>query len=98
MGATDPSGKVNLLGAGWNVTQVLPTGGTPDSVVAVFIEVPWDLCNRELGLTLELLDQDQHPVAVQTPAGPSAVRVGQPIVVNSTPGAPNGSDGQVAII
>jgi hypothetical protein len=98
MGLADPTGKLHLLGAGWSMTQLLPTGGTPDSAVAMFIEVPWDLCNRELRLNLELLDQDLNPVVVQTPAGPSAIRVSQPIVVNSIPGAPNGSDGEAAII
>ncbi len=98
VGLADPAGKLNLLGAGWNVTQILPTGGTPDSAVAVFVEVPWDLCNRELRLTLELLDQDLNPVTVQTPDGPSTIRISQTIVVSSTPGAPNGSDGQAAVI
>ena len=97
-GLGDSTGKLNLLGAGWNMTQVLPTGGTPDCAVAVFIEVPWDMCNRELDLTLELLDQDLTPVVVHTPSGDAPIRMAQQVVVASAPGAPNGSDGQLALL
>lgn len=98
VGTSDSSGKLNLLGAGWSQMSVLPNGMTSDFAVAVFLEVPWDKCNRELKLVLELQTQDGQVVSLPTPAGPSAVRVKQGVVVPTLPGAPNGSWGSACYL
>lgn len=97
-GTQDPQGKLNLLGAGWTQTESGPNGLTPDSAVAVFIEVPWDRCNRELDVVLELLTEDGHPVLLPVDGGPQPLRVGQRLVVPPPGGAPNGSPGQAALL
>lgn len=97
-GQNDPAGKVHLLGAGWSVTAVQPTGLTPDSAIAVFLEVPWDRCNRELVVVLALINEDGTPVELPMPDGTQPIRFHHNIVVPSVPGAPNGSPGQATIL
>src|SRR4249920_3888109 len=63
------SGKLYLLGAGWNV---LFTSGAPANIaLAVLIEVPWDQTNQRHQMRAELLTSDGHRVEID----------GQPVVV-----------------
>lgn len=97
-GSQDPVGKLNLLGLGWFVTTIGPQGLTPDTVVAVFIEAPWDQCNRPMRLALDLLSEDGQSVVLPTPAGDQPLRLAQEVVIAPPTGAPNGSPGQVALM
>lgn len=97
-GVEDATGKVHLLGLGWHVTAVLPNGLTPDFVVAVFLEVPWDKCNREIEISLELITDDGQVVTVPTPGGEQRLKITQKAVVTVPPGAPNGSSGQMNLL
>jgi hypothetical protein len=96
MGQNDPSGKLNILGAGWSVTGVQANGLSPNSALAIFIEVPWDKCNRELELVIELLSEDGEPVMLPLPEGLQPLRIAHKVVITTPPGAPNGSDGHHA--
>lgn len=93
IGAQDASGKLNLLGAGWSQISVLPSGRTSDFAVAVLMEAPWDKCNREIELVMELHDEDGKPVMIPGPVDPQPLRISQQIIVPTIPGSPNGSPG-----
>lgn len=54
-------GKLNVLGAGWNVTGPAPT----PFAIAIIIEVPWRHTNREHTYRLELVDLDGNGVTLQ---------------------------------
>jgi hypothetical protein len=92
-GSEDPAGKLNLLGAGWTVTPVARNGLTGDCAVAVMLEVPWEKCNRQIEVTLELVNEDGAVVVLPTAGGEVPLRVTQKVVVSAPPGAPNGSPG-----
>lgn len=53
-------GKLNMLGAGWTIIKT-PTG--PFCVV-VHTQIPWNLTNTKMPWSLDLLDSDGHPVAL----------------------------------
>jgi hypothetical protein len=93
MGQNDPTGKLNILGAGWNITAVGPAGVTPDAALAVFIEAPWDRCNRPLEIVLDLVSEDDEPVVVPLGTEPGPLRITHSLVAVPAPGAPNGSPG-----
>ena len=58
--ATD--GKLNMLGAGWNVIGPQPA----PFAIALLIDVPWDETGRSHYFELTLVDADGRPVR---PAG-----------------------------
>lgn len=95
-GQQDPHNKLHLLGAGWAFTAVGPDGRTPDQAVAVFIEVPWDRCNRPIPFLLELLNEDGTAVSLSF-AGPESppqpIVLAQDVIAAPPPGAPNGTPG-----
>lgn len=98
-GTQDPFGKTNLLGAGWAVTQLGPHGQTPDQAVAVFIEAPWDRCNRPMQFRMELLNQDGDAVELPTgppPAPTAPLVIDASITVTPPPTSPNGTPGTAA--
>lgn len=97
-GTQDPNGKLHLLGVGWSQTQIGPTGLTADAAVAVLLEVPWDRCNREIEIVLELVNEDGMPVALPTGDGPQPLRIAQTLVIPSPPGAPTGSTGHANLL
>ncbi len=97
-GTQDPLGKLNLLGVGWAQTQVNPNGLTPDSAVAVLMEAPWDMCNRELTVILELLTEDDSPVPIPVESGPQPLKIVHRLTIPSPPGAPNGSPGTANLL
>ncbi len=64
-GAQAVGGKLYLLGGGWDrllVPQLPGPPGAPFSV-AVGINVPWNLTNRKLTLSVDVLDADAGSVA-----------------------------------
>lgn len=86
--AQELSGKLFILGGGWNVMG-LPPGPT---AVALHIHVPWDRTNMQHRWLLELLDHDSNPVMVPGPAGEQPVRAGGNFEVGRPPGVPIGSE------
>ncbi|HET8658640.1 MAG TPA: hypothetical protein VFM55_06540 [Micromonosporaceae bacterium] len=97
-GVQDPQGKLHLLGVGWSQIGVQPNGLSGDMAVAVLIEVPWDMCNKELNVELELRSEDGEPVLVPTPGGQQPLRMTQRLVIPTPPGAPNGSPGTANLL
>lgn len=65
------SGKLYVLGAGWNITGPEPT----PSAVALLIHVPWTETNRQHRLRLELVTDDGRPVAGGGPHGTEPVQI-----------------------
>ncbi|WP_214327831.1 DUF6941 family protein [Nonomuraea sediminis] len=60
-----PSGKVNLLGAGWSLTgPVVPPGA-----IAGFLRIPWDEAKEQLKFTLRLVDNDREDVRIPVDEG-----------------------------
>ena len=97
-GTQDSNGKLHLLGVGWSMITVGPNGLTGDSAVAVLLEVPWDKCNREIEVILELVNEDGKAVTLPTPAGEQQLRIVHRLVIPSPPGAPNGSPGHANLL
>lgn len=99
VGTNDPLGKLNLLGVGWNQTQVQPNGLTPDMALAVIIEVPWDQANREIHVLAELINEDGQPVELPvSPDKQEPLRIEHRPVATPPVGAPNGSPAQLGIL
>jgi hypothetical protein len=98
MGQNDSTGKLNILGAGWSVTAVGPTGVTPDSALAIFLEAPWDRCNQPLEVVLDLVSDDEEPVNISMGETRTPVRLAHTLVAVPAPGAPNGSPGFVSFL
>ena len=59
-GADAVGGKLYLLGGGWDRLKVPQLPGPPavPFAVAVGINVPWNLTNRKLGFSVDVLDAD----------------------------------------
>lgn len=81
------NGKLYIMGGGWSITGPAPS----PSALAIKIEVPWHDTNRRHELKVELLDGDDHPVLVPTPAGNSALVVTGSFEVGRPPGIIVGS-------
>src|ERR1700709_2268617 len=81
--ASDPSGKLHMLGAGWSVT------GTPTApaAVAILMKIPWDRAHENVSLTLRLEDADGQPVVL---AG-EVIQMISEIEVGRPPGLDPGS-------
>jgi hypothetical protein len=56
-------GKLNIIGAGWNVAGPEPS----PFAIAILFEVPWDRANERHSFRLELVDSDGY--AVMVPGG-----------------------------
>ena len=52
-------GKLYILGGGWNVAN---DHRQVPAALAIVVDVPWDQCNIEHNLKVELLDGDGQPV------------------------------------
>ncbi len=72
--AVDASNKVNLLGAGWTITQIIQTGATAPHAVVVFIDVPAKFYGQMVPVSLMLLDDAGRPVE---PPGNPPIRIAQ---------------------
>jgi hypothetical protein len=82
--ASDPSGKLHMLGAGWSVTS----SPTAPAAVAILMKIPWDRANEKLPLRLQLEDADGQPVVLNGEAIQmvSEIEVGRPSGLD--PGSP----------
>lgn len=63
--------KLNVLGAGWNITDPMPS---PFALGGI-IEVPWNETNRSHPFRLELIDLDGNPVVMEGLEGSTEVAV-----------------------
>ncbi len=83
----DDSGKLNMLGAGWNMT------GSPTAphAVALLIQVPWDRANQKLPVRVELLTEDGEAVISPGPTGPQPLLSEMALEVGRPPGVAAGS-------
>ena len=104
-GTQNPQGgTLNLLNAGWSVTQLRRLAGpsappwaplvTGPQVVVVFLEAELAMCNRPILLEIELVSEDGDVVHVPGPAAPQPVRLEQRLIVPSPPGVPTGFPGR----
>lgn len=68
--AADVAAKVNVIGAGWQITGVDQTTGlTAPQCVVVMIDVPPDFYGEDYAITLTLRDEHGDPIALPGPAG-----------------------------
>jgi hypothetical protein len=65
----DSAGKLNLLGGGWKVTGLTPSGLSGPQALVAAIEVPPNYAGTEFAVSLTLLDEAGEPVKVPTPTG-----------------------------
>lgn len=80
-------GKLYILGGGWSITGPVPM----PSAVAVKVEVDWNEVDELHHWELFLVDEDGHPVMVDTPEGSRALEVRGDFQVNRPEGLPPGS-------
>lgn len=74
---------VFALGMGW--TEVAAPGSSPFAICGG-VEVSWDETNRPHVLELTILDDEGHPLLVQTPMGDQPFRVQANFEVGRPPG------------
>lgn len=97
--ATQGAALLNLLNAGAVVVQPVASGmpdvplGIVPHKLAMFFEVPFELCNRDVSVVVELVDDDQHVVTIPSLLGPQPLRIEATQRFAPIPGAPNGSPG-----
>ncbi len=84
--ASVAEGKLNILGAGWSMTN-----NVTNHAVAILLDVPWDRTNAKMTLQLELKEQDGQPVLQPGPTGQVAVRVDIDFEVGRPPGLHRGT-------
>ncbi|MGW1361467.1 hypothetical protein ACWCQP_29095 [Streptomyces chartreusis] len=84
----DAAGKANILGAGWQVTGLLPSGFTAPQTLVVLISVPPRYYGQEFAIALTLCDETGQAVQLPGPAGNlQAMRI-QQIVKGDRPNLP----------
>lgn len=85
--APDPSGRINILGAGWNVTGANPTTGqTPQQSLVVLLDFPPELYGEDFTLSLQLRDSAGALVELPGPTGqPQPMRIAQVLRVEEPP-------------
>jgi uncharacterized protein DUF6941 len=79
-------GKLYILGGGWNTIGPDPS----PTAIALYVEISWDMTNMKHPWRLELLDADDQPVHVPTPAGERPLVVEGELEVGRPPGATPG--------
>ena len=79
-------GKLYILGGGWNTIGADPA----PTAIAMYVEIPWDMTNMKHAWRLELLDADNQPVQVPTPAGERPLVVEGELEVGRPPGVTPG--------
>lgn len=87
------SGKLYVLGGGWDRVAPVPT---MMAIVAI-IGVPWDETNAKHKWTLALQRGDGGPFPVQTPAGSQPLEVTSTFEVGRPPGIQKGQSLSVPI-
>ncbi|HUY86863.1 MAG TPA: hypothetical protein VMU77_07080 [Acidimicrobiales bacterium] len=80
-------GKLYILGGGWSVTGPMPM----PSAIAVKVEVDWHEVDELHHWEIFLVDEDGHPVMVETPEGGQALEVRGDFQVTRPEGLPAGS-------
>ncbi|MFC8130522.1 DUF6941 family protein [Streptomyces sp. NPDC057302] len=77
----DPTGKVNAIGAGWQMVTMTPeTGATAPHAVVVLISAAPSVEDTEVNTTLTLCDASGEVVQIPGPAGdPQALQVVQSV-------------------
>ena len=103
-GQTDSNGKIGLLGAGWSAVAVGPNGDIPTQVVAVFVEAPWNECNKLVQVSMALMNADGR--FVQVPGSPEPansdgsgpLRFNQEITFSPPEGAPPATAGTASFM
>jgi hypothetical protein len=80
-------GKLNIIGGGWTMTGPGPV----PFAIAMMIEVPWNLANREHTFRLELIDRDGKPVMVEAPDGEQPIAIEGGFEVGRPAGLPAGT-------
>src|SRR5712692_1663566 len=84
----DAAQKLNLLGGGWQVTVLMPSGLTGPQALVAMIEVPPKFAGTEFPVSLTLLDEAGEAVKMPTPTGgQEALRIAQ-IAKAETPNVP----------
>lgn len=74
----DTAGKLNILGGGWQIAPIQPTGMTPPHALVVSITLPPKFYDSEFAVTLTLRDESGRPVQSPGPVGQlQALRVQQ---------------------
>lgn len=83
----DGSGKLNAIGAGFNLTQIDPqTGMSPPQFLVVVVDVPVRHVGSEYPVVVELRRDDTNEVvSVPGPTGPQALRIQQMARVDHPP-------------
>lgn len=89
----DAGGKINAIGAAFNLTGLQPQGGlTPPQYVVVVIDVPTKYVGTEFPVSIELRRDDlNQAVTVLGPAGQQDALRFQQIVRPETPQVPPGA-------
>lgn len=87
--AVDASNKMNILGGGFNITQLRATGTTSPMYVAAIVDVPAKHIGVDFSLSLDLRSDDTGTV-VQVPgqSGSEALRI-QQLLKAERPNLPN---------
>ncbi|QKV74524.1 hypothetical protein [Amycolatopsis sp. Hca4] len=90
----EATGKISMLGAGWNTTPALPGQSLASHAVVVFVHVPWNDANRRHKLEFSLIDEDStDPVQVVDAAGdPKPITAEAEFEVGRPPGVKAGSN------
>lgn len=79
-------GKLNIIGAGWNVT----TPGVVPSGIGMIFEIDWDKANERQSWQLQLEDEDGNQVVVPTEAGNQPIVIADAFEVGRPPGTKPG--------
>lgn len=82
------SGKLYILGGGWNVTGPQPAPGA----LAGIIHVDWNETNKDHVLAFDLNRDDGEPFMVPTPMGPQPLHVEMKFQIGRPAGAAPGSE------
>jgi hypothetical protein len=86
-------GKLYILGGGWSLVGPDPM----PSAVAMKIDVDWTETGRPHHWELFLVDEDGHPVMIETPAGPQPMEVRGDFEVPRPENVPEGAPVDVAL-
>lgn len=81
----DAAAKVNILGGGFSITSVQPTGLTAPQHVVAIVDLPPDFAGQQVGVTLELRDHTTGNAARMIgPSGqPEALRISQLVKIEA---------------
>lgn len=87
-------GLLFLLGGGWN-----EVGPPPQPfAIAGLIEVDWDETNTGHSIEFTIVDEDETPLIVPTPAGDQPLRITTQFEVGRPPGSVRGSSFNMPVV